>query len=451
MYVLKSNPNNKLSRVKDFIVNNLPNAIDVKSHEIKSQNQKVDLLYVKSVINQDDLQNKIIIPFYEMECLEAYEYYLQSLDAYVPFDNQEETLLKLVKGAVVLFTESNIHILELKEYANKNLYEASLETALQGPRLVLSEHLETNLNLLRHRYNESALTIEKGQIGKTSKLDYYLLFDQQKTNRTILNQFKKQMDEIKDKKEIIQSVGEIQELLRKRKRTLFPTFMITERPDRIALNISQGKIVILLEGSPFALIAPATFYDFMSAMDDGYQSYWVSKFLKSLRYVGLLINLLLPAAYVGLTSFNPEIFRVQLALSIAGSRVGVPYPSFLEVLFMLIMMEMLTEASTRLPKTIGPAATTVGGLILGQAAVDAGLISNIMIIVVAAVAISNFVIPINQMGFAMRVVKYGLLILTIIYGMVGLVVSLLFLIIYLVRLDSLGKPYLKLFFGESSK
>jgi hypothetical protein len=227
--------------------------------------------------------------------------------------------------------------------------------------------------------------------------------------------------------------------------------MITERTDRIALNLAQGKMVILIEGSPFGLILPAVFFDFMSSMEDLYQPYWVSRFLITLRYLGLFISLLLPGLYVAITSYNPEVFQVQLALGIAGSRSSVPYPSYLEVLFMLIMMELLTEASIRLPKSIGSTATTVGGLILGQAATEAGLVSNIMIIIVSAVAISNFVIPINEMSFSMRVMKYIILLLAAMTGMIGLVIGLMGLLLFLVRLDSFGKPYLKMFFGEGSK
>ncbi|GAA3328943.1 hypothetical protein GCM10020331_074960 [Ectobacillus funiculus] len=147
------------------------------------------------------------------------------------------------------------------------------------------------------------------------------------------------------------------------------------------------------------------FYDFMNSMEDNYRSYWITKSTKILRYTGLLISLILPGTYVAVTSFNPEIFRVQLALSVAGSRVGVPYPSYLEVLFLLLIMELLIEASIRLPKSISGTATTVGGLILGTAATEAALASNIMIIIVSAVAISNFAIPINEMSFAIRVTK----------------------------------------------
>jgi hypothetical protein len=268
-------------------------------------------------------------------------------------------------------------------------------------------------------------------------------------NETDLQQVKQSLGDIK--LDVLQASGQLGNKLSRQKYMLFPTILVTERPDRITFNLAKGKMVILVEGTPFALIVPSVFYDFMSSMEDTYQPFWISQFLTSLRYIGLLISIVLPALYIGITAFNPEIVRVQLALSIAGSRVGVPFPAFIEVMFMLLMMELLTEASIRLPKSIGPTATTVGGLILGQAATEAGLVSNIMIIIVASVAISNFVIPINTMSFAMRVVKYILLLFSVFFGIVGLVMGCIALIVYLAHLDCFGQPYLKLFISEKRR
>ncbi|MBA3921811.1 MAG: spore germination protein [Nostocaceae cyanobacterium] len=250
------------------------------------------------------------------------------------------------------------------------------------------------------------------------------------------------------KPEVIHSTGHLQKLLTGRKYTLFPIMMLTERPDRVVLNLTQGKIVLLVQGNGFALIAPAVFYDFISSMDDLFQTFWISAFIIINRYVSIFLTVLLPAIYISTVSFNPELFRVQLTLSIAGSREGVPYPSFIEVMIMMFLIEALIEASIRLPKYISAAATTVGGLILGQAAQQAGLVSSIMIIVTSTLAIANFVVPINAMSFALRVLKYPFIVLSTFFGIVGIAVGLFCLIIYLNDLKSFGKPYLKIFVGE---
>jgi hypothetical protein len=242
--------------------------------------------------------------------------------------------------------------------------------------------------------------------------------------------------------EMFQSGEQLLDFTKKSQRVLFPTIMVTERPDRTVINIAAGKVILLVAGSPFAVLMPTVLKDQMSSMADIYQTYWIGKFLLIVRYIGLVTTITLPALYVALTSYNPEVFRAQLALSVAGSRHAVPYPSFVEVIIMLLMMELLMEASIRLPKAIGPTATTVGGLILGQAATEAGLVSNIMIIIVSLGAISNFVIPINTFSFAVRVSKYFILLLSIFYGLVGVILGIFLLLAYMVSLDSFGKPYL---------
>jgi spore germination protein len=223
---------------------------------------------------------------------------------------------------------------------------------------------------------------------------------------------------------------------------------VTERPDRAAFNLAQGKFVLVLDGTPFVLIAPAVFYDFVSAMDDVYQSFVVSRALVILRYIGIFVTMMLPALYVAVVSYNPEVFRVQFALSLAGSRAAVPYPSFIEVFIMLFLIEALLEASLRLPRYIGSTATTVGGLILGQAAQQAGLVSSVMIIVTSAVAISNFLIPITAMSFALRIAKYPLIVLAIMFGLAGIVTGMMAICVYACSLKSFGVPYFRMFIGE---
>src|SRR5690606_36655586 len=163
-----------------------------------------------------------------------------------------------------------------------------------------------------------------------------------------------------------------------------------------------------------------------------------------LRYFGLFTSILLPSLYIAMTSYNPDILRIELALTVAGIRIGVPYPSFIEEIFMLVFMELLTEASMRLPKAVSGTATTVGGLILGTAATEAALTSTIMVIIVSAVAISTFVIPINEMSFAVRVVRFLLIIYTTLFGMVGLLLGFMGIIMFMVNKESLGCPYLRI-------
>ncbi len=422
---------------------------DAKLQISKNEYEEIRLVYLKSLTDEAKIQTLILKPFYELVSEEDFSRYIRSLPNTSGYQETDNLAKKILEGNLILFSGLHVFIIDVKKAVNNAATQASVENVIQGPQYGFSENIEVNLNLIRHRYPQETLRIEVQVLNTQIPQSVYLVYDTQFVNEDRLQKIKERLGKIKGK--TLQAVGELEQKLNHEKITLFPTSMITERPDRVALNLSQGKVALMVNGTPFLLLAPAVFYDFMSSMEDIYQSWGVSRFIILLRYFGLFISLILPSMYVGVTSFNPELFQVQLALSIAGSRVGVPYPSYLEVLFMLVMMELLTEASIRLPKTIGSTATTVGGLILGQAATEAGLVSNIMIILVAAVAISNFVIPINAMGFALRVSKYFVLLLTTFYGLVGMVVGMIFLTGYLCKLDSFGQPYLRLFLGDNDK
>jgi hypothetical protein len=438
----------KAQLLQGWLRQKLGNSIDVVFQEVEFDSKKAVLLYISSICDEKKLHEDITTQLMELTSV-SFKEYLKSMSITKTHESNEQTLAEIMSGSVCIFMYEEVFLVDLKKLELNATGEATVETVIQGPQKAICEEISTNLNIIRHRYPQPSLRIEETVVGKQSRTKVMIVYDNKLYEESILKEIKQSLDKVD--LDVVQAAGELQRGLSKQKRTLFPTMMITERPDRIAYNLAQGKVVLLIDGTPFSLIAPAVFFDFLSSMEDLYQSFWISRFIVSLRYIGLFISLLLPAFYVGVTAYNPELFRVQLALSIAGSRMGVPYPAYLEVLFMLIMMELLTEASVRLPKAIGSTATTVGGLILGTAAVEAGLVSNVMIIIVAAVAISNFVIPINAMSFAMRVVKYILLLFTTFFGMVGLVFGVILVIAYLTNIDSYGHPYLKLFIIPSNK
>lgn len=426
-----------------WLAEQLGNSFDMTHKKLQVDEKTAVLLFVKTVVDGMQLQQNIIKPFFEMPTEQHYNAYLQSLPNQQEITSREQILLELTKGSVVVMIQGSLLMFDVKKVNTNSVLQTSVETTIQGPQTSLSEDIQTNLNLIRQRYHQPSLSIEMFEVGTKSHQSLAVLYDQELVNQAVLEDIKKRIENLGEP--IVQSTGELGRMMNGKKYSLFPTMMVTERTDRIIYNLTGGKIILLLDGNPFAIMAPSIFYDFMNSMEDNYRSYWITKSTKMLRYIGLLISLILPGTYVAITSFNPEIFRVQLALSVAGSRVGVPYPSYLEVLFMLLIMELLIEASIRLPKSISGTATTVGGLILGTAATEAALASNIMIIIVSAVAISNFAIPINEMSFAIRVTKYLLLFFAAVSGIAGLILSFIGFIMYLTHMNSFGEPYFKLF------
>jgi spore germination protein len=418
-------------------------SIDFIHTSLKRDDTTIDVMYVLTVVDETKVLDLLITPFYNKAMIPNYKDYIASLPNRIAPQSEKQVLSLIADGYAVMFADEDVYVFDMRKFPLGTIREATVETVIQGPLNAFSEDLGTNVTLLRQRYNQPSLQVEKATVGTRSKTGLTILYDSAVADQKLIEDLKRRLDAVT--LAMVQSTGQMIQLLGEPKRGLFPRIMITERPDRAALNLSQGKVVVLMEGTPFAAIAPSTFYDFIASMEDIYQQYFISRFLIVLRYASLLISLTLPAAYVAVSAYNPEVLRAQLALSIAGSRVPVPYPAFLEVLLMLLAMELLVEASIRLPKAIGSTATTVGGLILGTAATEASLVSSIMIIIVATVAISNFVVPVNSMSFALRVAKYGILLFATLFGLIGIVLGVIALIGYLVSLDSFGKPYLKLF------
>ncbi|MBB6452581.1 spore germination protein [Salirhabdus euzebyi] len=438
----------KKSKTIEWLQNKLGSSQDIVFREFQSGMRQAQILFIKTLCDEKKLQETFYKPFYETNEKE-FDKYLNSLPNISEHKKNEETLTKMLLGSAVILLGSKVLILDVEKVENNSITEATVEKVIQGPLNALTEDVSTNIHLIRNRYPQATLRIEEAKLGKLTETKIAIVYDKNKAQSNIVQAVKDNLDRIET--DVIMAAGQLHNKMTKQKRTLFPTMMITERPDRITYNLAEGKVVLLIDGTLFALIAPSVFYDFMSSMEDVYQSHWIGRFILSLRYIGLFISLLAPSLYVGITAYSTDLFRVQLALTIAGSRSTVPYPAFIEVLFMLLMMELLTEASVRLPQSIGSTATTVGGLILGTAAVEAGLVSNVMIIIVASVAIANFVIPINAMSFAMRVTKYILLALTIFFGLVGLMIGIIALVGYLAKLESYGQPYLKLFIDPSKR
>ncbi|MEK5035879.1 spore germination protein [Paenibacillus sp. FSL R7-0302] len=408
---------------------------------------QVSLLYIKSVTDGQAISRNIIAPFYEMGHPAAYYSYVADYPGSEEVTDGQRALELLLSGYACIGREGKLCFFDVLKTETSSIKETITESISQGPSDALGESLAVNLNMVRRRYQSSALKTEFTVIGNVSKTKVAILYDEDRVNPQVLAELKEKLDSLK--LDILQAAGELEKYISSDKLRIFPKTIVTERPDRVVFNLAEGKVAILLDTTGYAIVLPSIFNDFFTAMDDKIHLPFVGRFLKLLRILGVAMTLWLPALYIAFTSYNPEIVRVQIALLIGGSRATVPYPSFVEVILMMIMMEFLTEASLRLPRAIGPTATTVGGLILGQAATAAGLIGNIMIILVSVVAISNFLVPLNMMSFSIRVLKYFFVIAAAVLGLVGVVVCLVGFTMYLCSQRSFGQPYFKLFFLDS--
>ncbi|RKQ15155.1 spore germination protein [Ureibacillus endophyticus] len=416
---------------------------------LEYEQKNIAYMYIKSLIDNEMLQKTIIKPFFEMANMEQFKLYVQALPQFEEVPAKEQVLLEIMNGSILLEIGNELCLIDLKLSKNDEVSSASVEMTIHGSQIALSDNLLTNLNLIRSYYRQPTLNIEYMSLGEVNQQKVAIVYDTEKVNTQALKLIKEKLQRVD--KQVISAANQFNNYLNDKRFSLFPQMIMTEPPDRIIYNIAGGKVVILQDGSSQCLAAPVVFFDFMNTMEDDYHTVIISTFLRLLRYLGFFISLLLPSIYVGVTSYAPEVFRTELALTVAGSRMGVPFSSFVEVLFMLFFMELLLEASIRLPKAVSATATTVGGLILGTAVTEASLASNIMVIIVSAVAISTFVIPVNEMAFAIRIVRLLLIVITSIFGLAGLTLGFLVFILYLTSLDSYGEPYLRVYNYKKNK
>lgn len=416
-------------------------AVDIKLETLQNSEMTIEIAFIAPLCEVNKINDFIIVPFSKAET--SFQNQLDTNPDYKLIEDVAKWQELLLRGNVLIEADEIIYSFNVSRIISIENPQTQVESAIQGPQLALSEDVFISLNLIRSMYPSPDLSVEEHSIGSLSKTPVFALFDQRRVDPTVLDNVRTKLTTINV--EMLHAAGELEKLLIGRRKHLFPTALITERPDRITKALSRGKIIILLKGNMFAIILPAIFFDFMHAVEDDYEAYWMTRFLIFLRYASIILTITLPALYISVVSYNPELFRVQLAFSIAGSRSAVPYPSFVEVFIMLFMIETLIEASIRLPRYIGSTATTVGGLILGQAAQQAGLVSSIMIIVTSVVAISNFVIPVNSLSFAVRFLKYPLIGISIFFGITGVAVGMFIYLTYLCNLRSFGKPYMRIF------
>ncbi|WP_186438455.1 spore germination protein [Cohnella terricola] len=432
--------------VLETIKRQFENVTDLLTETVDNGFWPMEIAYFPSLCDER-IKDGLLVPYSYRFDPDEFRRMLRSNPKYVEAEDPKQWANLLLKGFVLLKVEGKCYSFKSDRTLVTEPGTTEVESAVLGPQSAFTEDITMNMALLRLRYNVPTLTAEPYDKGSYSNTSIMVLYDRELVNPVILNMLRDKLDRIR--LDLLLASSSLVKELTDRNHRLFPTILQTERPDRVAVMLRKGKIVIIINGSRFALILPVRLFDFMHAMDDEYDSYWINRFLNVMRYVGIWMTIILPASYIAIVSYNPEIFRVQLAFTIDGSRAGVPYPSFVEVFVMLFMIEALIEASIRLPRIVGSTATTVGGLILGQAAQQAGLVSSIMIIITSVVAISNFVIPNPDFSQAVRLMKYPFVVIAMLYGISGVVVLFFALMVYLCNLRSFGEPYFALFLPRS--
>jgi spore germination protein KA len=334
-------------------------------------------------------------------------------------------------------------LLNTRKWKERSVEEPNAQSVVRGPRDGFTENIRTNTALVRRRIKDPNLWMESIQVGRISKTDVNLMYMNGIVNEKVVEEVRQRLGRI-DIDAIFES-GNIEELIQDETFTLFPTIYNTERPDSISSQILEGRVAIFVDGTPFVLTVPAIFTQFFQASEDYYQRADFATLLRMLRFLCFFISLLAPSLYIAVTTFHQELLPPQLLVGLIAAREGVPFPAFIEALLMEITFEILREAGLRLPKSIGQAVSIVGTLVIGQAAVEAGLVSPSMVIVVSLTAISNFVFPSFSMGIAVRILRFPIMLLAASFGLFGITVGLIAIVLHLCSLRSFGIPYLSPF------
>jgi spore germination protein KA len=285
--------------------------------------------------------------------------------------------------------------------------------------------------------------MEQWTIGEISQTPVCIMYVKGLADENVLQDLRERLESIRI--DGILESGYIEELISDQKWTPFPTVLSIERPDAVAGNILEGRIAILVDGTPFVLIVPAILNMFFQASEDYYQRYDIATFLRVLRFGSFLIALLMPSVYVAIVGYHQEMIPTQLLLKLAAQREGVPFPAYLEAFIMELVFEILREAVVRMPSAAGNTISIVGGLVIGQSVVEAGIVSPAVVIVVSFTAIASFVSPSYNLGISARLLRFFLLLAASTLGFYGIGLVVLVLILHLSNLRSFGMPYIKPF------
>lgn len=353
----------------------------------------------------------------------------------------DESIEAVTSGDTLVLIEGQDKALavETKGWEHRSVQEAISERIVRGPQQGFVEVLRVNTGLLRSMVRTPDLMVENIEIGERTKTQCAIVYIKTIANEKLTTEIKRRISSIVT--DSILSSGQLEQLIETNSRSLFPTIISTERPDRVAHFILEGSIAILVSGDPFALLAPVTIFAFLHSPEDRYVRWPYGNVLRTIRLVALFISILLPGTYIAITNYHPEMIPPVLLFSIAAARELVPLPLPLEVVLMYFGFELIREAGIRIPSPFGPTMGIVGALLIGEAAVSASLVSPIMVIVIAITGVASFTIPNQEVGMLTRVATLIFIVAGTLLGLLGIVATIYIVFCRLFSLTSMGVPF----------
>lgn len=411
---------------------------DYKIKDICIDGKTITLFYNEVLTDSSSIDNFVLKSLLNLKKsnFRRLEDYLPTVNIYKIKKNQ---VYDFVNNGFLIIFYKKIYAVEVKAKLDRGINNIQSELSLSGPKDSFSENYNTNLGLIRRRIKTCDLKVKNLDIGVISKTKVGILYVDDIVDKKIVKRIYEVLQRI-DIDGIIDS--SYLKITLEGQKSFFPTIMMSERPDKSAMALLEGKVVVLVDMSPYALILPSFFIDFFHTTDDYYQKSFNTTFIRIIRVLAFLIAIFTPACYIAVTTRNYDIVPLDLLLMLKAGRTFVPFPAYIEALFMIVCFEILKESDIRMSNTSGSSISILGGLILGDAAVSAGIVSPIMIIVVAISSIAGLVFSSIELVNALRIYKIILLLLGTLLGIYGVIIGTVYMIYKLLTLKVFGIPYL---------
>ncbi|MDP4147445.1 MAG: spore germination protein [Bacillota bacterium] len=416
----------------------------ITRHVYLKDKREAYFIYVEGMINTDLVERDFITPIVSSDFQHLFvDAAIQNLPtSKITYRYDIDSIVTDILTGCTAFIIDGMNFAvctALRKFDKRSVTEPEVEKNVRGSHEGFVEPINTNFALLRRRVKNNKLKFKTVKLGTMTNQSVAVAYIDGLCDKELLDILYNKVKGINI--DGLLAAGYVEQSITDFRNSPFPQYQTTERPDKAAAALLEGKFVILVEGTPVVLITPVDFFAFFQAMDDYSTNWMFGNSVRALRFFAMMIAIVLPGFYVAITTFHYYMVPLNLLVPLAESRARVPFPPIVEVLIMEITIEMLREAAIRLPTYIGSSIGVVGGIIIGQAAVQAGIVSDLLIIVVAITAVASFVAPNYDMGYAIRLLRFIEIVLSAIFGIIGIVIFSAIILAHLVVLESMGQPY----------
>ncbi|MDR4328292.1 spore germination protein [Bacillus pseudomycoides] len=442
---------NSLNERLDWLRKQLDRCSDAVFHQFSvTQIKYCAVVYLKGMVNQELFQEHVLDPIMSMDfAVSEADFIFKILDtkhlsvlSYSIVTDLQEALNNILEGQIVLFLdcENRMIAFPFTKFEKRSVSEPKNEVLIRGPRESFVEDININVTMIRRRIKSSSLKIEEMKFGTYTQTTVLLAYIEGVCKQELVKEVKKRVSQIEI--DGVLDSNYIEEFIQDNPLSPFPQLQTTERPDTLSASLLEGRIAILVDGSPIAVLAPVSFYMLVQSAEDYYQNFYAATWIRWIRYIFIVVSLLMPSFYIAVTTFHPGMIPTNLLLSMAAAREPVPFPALVEAFIMEITFEALREASIRIPTVVGQSVSILGALVIGQAAVQVGLVSAPMVIIVSITGIASFIIPNFNLGLTLRLLRFPIMIMAGTLGLFGLMICVILIFLHLVTLRSFGTPYL---------